>query len=126
YRRRLEKAGGSGGSGDGAGGGAGGRGGSSSDRVRDAVVEALEKIRPGDVLVLAGGKSAGRVAVLSTARRRGSEVRLGAITPDRRYLTLSARDFTSPPRTVAHLALPSPCAPRNAAFPPEVAQAPGL
>ncbi len=64
--------------------------------ARDAVVEALEKVKPGDVLLLSGGKSAGRVAVLSTARRRGSEVRLGAITPDRRYLTLSARDFTSP------------------------------
>ncbi|HVF13935.1 MAG TPA: helicase-related protein, partial [Acidimicrobiales bacterium] len=87
-----------------------------------AVVEALEKVRPGDVLVISGGKSAGRVAVLSTARRRGSEVRLGAITPDRRYLTLSVRDFTSPPRTVAHLDLPTPFAPRNAAFQREVAQ----
>ena len=93
--------------------------------ARDAVVEALERIKPGDVLVLSGGKSAGRVAVLSTARRRGSEVRLGAITPDRRYLTLSARDFTSPPRTVAHLDLPTPFAPRNAAFQREVAQALG-
>ena len=111
YRRRLEKAG-------------------EGDRrrapsQRDAVAEALEKVRPGDVLVLSGGKSAGRVAVLSTARRRGSEVRLGAITPDRRYLTLSARDFTSPPRTVAHLDLPTPYAPRNAAFQREVAQALG-
>jgi ATP-dependent RNA helicase HelY len=114
YRRRLEKAG----EGD-----RGRRGGAAS--ARDAVVEALERIKPGDVLLLSGGKSAGRVAVLSTARRRGSEVRLGAITPDRRYLTLSARDFTSPPRTVAHLDLPTPFAPRNAAFQREVAQALG-
>ena len=113
YRRLLEKAGG--------GDGSSRRGPS----ARDAVVEALERIKPGDVLLLSGGKSAGRVAVLSTARRRGSEVRLGAITPDRRYLTLSARDFTSPPRTVAHLDLPTPFAPRNAAFQREVAQALG-
>ena len=130
YRRRLraaEEAGGGhrGHRGHGGPGGHGGRGsgpgGSQSQQA--AVVEALEKVRPGDVLLLSGGKSAGRVAVLSTARRRGSEVRLGAITPDRRYLTLSARDFTSPPRTVAHLDLPTPFAPRNAAFQREVAQA---
>ncbi len=110
YRRRLA---------------AGEGGGRRVPSPRDAVVEALEKVKPGDVLVLSGGKSAGRVAVLSTARRRGSEVRLGALTADRRYLTLSARDFSSPPRTVAHIELPTPYAPRNAAFQREVAQALG-
>ncbi len=124
YRRRLRQAeeadGGRHGHGQGGHAGLGGGRGSAQQR---AVVEALEKVRPGDVLLLSGGKSAGRVAVLSTARRRGSEVRLGAITPDRRYLTLSARDFTSPPRKVAHIDLPTPFAPRNAAFQREVAQA---
>ncbi len=91
--------------------------------ARQGVVDALELVKPGDVLVLSGGKSPGRVAVLSTARRRGAEVRLGAITVDRRYLTLSARDFSKPPQTVAHIDLPTPYAPRNAAFQREVAQA---
>jgi ATP-dependent RNA helicase HelY len=117
YRRRVRQA-----EEAGEGGRPGGHGRRGAS-AQAAVVEALEKVRPGDVLLLAGGKSAGRVAVLSTARRRGSEVRLGAITPDRRYLTLSARDFTSPPRTVAHLDLPTPFAPRNATFQREVAQA---
>ena len=103
-----------------------GRGGASNRQrpnLRQGVVEALERIKPGDVLVLSGGKSPGRVAVLSTARRRGAEVRLGAITVDRRYLTLSARDFSKPPQTVAHIDLPTPYAPRNAGFQREVAQA---
>ncbi|MEA2844563.1 MAG: ATP-dependent helicase HelY [Actinomycetota bacterium] len=106
-------------------GGVGGAGGPKRQRpdLRQGVVDALELVRPGDVLVLSGGKSPGRVAVLSTARRRGSEVRLGAITVDRRYLTLSARDFSKPPQTVAHIDLPTPYAPRNAAFQREVAQA---
>ena len=102
------------------------RGGSSNRQrpnLRQGVIDALERIKPGDVLVLSGGKSPGRVAVLSTARRRGSEVRLGAITVDRRYLTLSARDFSKPPQTVAHIDLPTPYAPRNAGFQREVAQA---
>jgi len=122
YRRRVREADEVGAAGAGAGGRHGPHPGRRGAALQQAVVDALERVRPGDVLVLAGGKSAGRVAVLSTARRRGSEVRLGAITPDRRYLTLSARDFTSPPRTVAHIDLPTPFAPRNAAFQREVAQ----
>jgi len=63
------------------------------------------------------------VAVISTANRRGDDVRVGALTPDRRYLTLSARDFRFPPRPVGRVELPSPYAPRNPAFRREVAQA---
>ncbi|MDQ1746234.1 MAG: ATP-dependent helicase HelY, partial [Frankiaceae bacterium] len=48
--------------------------------VRSQVMEALERVKPGDILLLPGGKSAGRVVVLSTARRSGGEVRLGALT----------------------------------------------
>jgi ATP-dependent RNA helicase HelY len=63
------------------------------------------------------------VAVISTANRRGDDVRVGALTPDRRYLTLSARDFRFPPRPVGRVELPVPYAPRNPAFRREVAQA---
>ena len=93
--------------------------------ARRGVVAALEKVRPGDVLLVSGGKSAGRVAVISTANRRGDDVRIGALTPERRYLTLSARDFRYPPRTVARVELPVPYAPRNPVFRREVAQALG-
>src|SRR5205814_7205665 len=48
--------------------------------VRSQVAEALERVKPGDILLLPGGKSAGRVVVLSTARRGGGEVRLGVLT----------------------------------------------
>jgi len=91
--------------------------------LRAGVVSALERIRPGDVLVVGGGKSAGRVAVISTANRRGDDVRIGALTPSRRYLTLSARDFRFPPRPVGRVDLPVPYAPRNPGFRREVAQA---
>src|SRR5207248_6199202 len=84
--------------------------------VRGEVAQALERVRPGDVLLLPGGKSAGRVLVVSTARRSGGEVRLGALTESRRYLTLTARDFPARPRTVGQVELPTPYAPRNPAF----------
>jgi ATP-dependent RNA helicase HelY len=93
--------------------------------ARSGVVAALERVKPGDVLMVSGGKSAGRVAVISTANRRGDDVRVGALTPDRRYLTLSARDFRFPPRTVGRVELPVPYSPRNPGFRREVAQALG-
>jgi ATP-dependent RNA helicase HelY len=89
---------------------------------RAAVNNAVGRLRPGDVLVLTGGKSAGRVAVISTSHRRGGEVRLGVLTPDRRYLTLSARDFADPPLPTGHLDLPLPHAPRNPSFQRAVAK----
>jgi len=93
--------------------------------VRSQVAEALERVKPGDILLLPGGKSAGRIVVLSTARRGGGEVRLGALTDNRRYLTLSARDFPARPRTIGHVDLPTPYMPRNPAFQREAAQAMG-
>ncbi|MFP5317554.1 MAG: DEAD/DEAH box helicase [Acidimicrobiia bacterium] len=81
-----------------------------------AVTEALERVRLGDVLLLGGGKSGGPVAVVSVAHRRGGDVRLGALTPDRRYLSLSARDFRYAPPVVGHVELPTPYAPRSPGF----------
>lgn len=87
------------------------------------VAEALGKVRPGDVLVVPGGKSGGRVAVLSTSQRRGADVRVTALTPDRRRVSLSPRDFRSPPRPRARVELPVPYAPTNRTFQRTVAQA---
>jgi ATP-dependent RNA helicase HelY len=85
-------------------------------RHRAEVSAALEAITPGDVLIVAGGPSGGRVAVVSTARRRGGELRLAAVTVAGTRMTLTARDFPAPPRPVARLRLPSPYAPRTASF----------
>ncbi|MFN2607879.1 MAG: DEAD/DEAH box helicase [Acidimicrobiales bacterium] len=93
--------------------------------ARAEVAEALGRLRPGDVVLLTGGKSAGPVAVLSTGHRRGGEVRLSALTADRRHLQLSNRDFAAPPLAVGRVALPTPFAPRNPGFQREVASALG-
>jgi ATP-dependent RNA helicase HelY len=85
------------------------------------VTAALERVRPGDVLIVPGGKSGGRVAVLSTSRRRGGDVRVRAITADRRLISLAPRDFPAPPSPVARVGLPSPYAPNNHAFQRQVA-----
>src|SRR5207248_11479500 len=87
------------------------------------VASALERMRPGDVVVVPGGKSGGRAAVLSIAKRRRGDVRLRAITPERRTLSLGPRDFPAPPRPIAHIDLPTPYVPNNANFQRQVASA---
>ncbi len=89
------------------------------------VGEALERVRLGDVIYLGGGKSAGPVAVVSVAHRRGGDVRLGALTTDRRYLSLSVRDFRYAPAVVGHVDLPSPYTPRAPSFQKTVAESLG-
>jgi ATP-dependent RNA helicase HelY len=91
--------------------------------ARAEVSEALGRLRPGDVVLLTGGKSAGPVVVLATSSRRGGEVRLSALTADRRHLSLAARDFPAPPRLAGRVELPTPYAPRNPGFQRTVAHA---
>ena len=85
------------------------------------VIAALERVRPGDVLVVPGARSGGRVAVLSTTRRKGGDIRLRAVTADRKVISLAPRDFPAPPSTLARIRLPTPYAPNNTAFQKEVA-----
>jgi ATP-dependent RNA helicase HelY len=91
--------------------------------ARTEVQDALERVKPGDVLVLPGGKSGGRVAVLSTSRRRGGDIRVRALTTGRRVLSLAPRDFPAPPRPVARVELPTPYMPNSHGFQRQVADA---
>ncbi len=88
-----------------------------------AVVEALGRLRPGDVVVVPGQRSGGRAAVLATSQRRGGDVRVTALTVDRRKLSLAPRDFPAPPRSLGRVPLPTPYAPTSHGFQRAVAQA---
>jgi ATP-dependent RNA helicase HelY len=81
---------------------------------RQAVQHALEKVRPGDVLVLPGNGA--RAVVVSSARRKGGEVRLGLLTQESRKLQLAGRDFPGPPRLLGRVELPRPYLPDDKAF----------
>ena len=63
--------------------------------------------RPGDVVRVPRTVARGPVAVITTARRRGGDVRLGAVTVDTRKVLLRAADFHAPPRPVARIELPA-------------------
>src|SRR5207249_1983229 len=92
---------------------------------RVEVAEALGRLRPGDVFVVPGGKSGGRAVVLSTSRRRGGDVRLRALTPARRELSLGTRDFPTVPRVRGRIQLPTPYEPRSPGIQSAAAEALG-
>lgn len=93
------------------------------DRDRRAVAETLGKLVPGDVFHLPGGKSAGRVAVLSVSQRRGGGVRARVITAGRRVVLLGESDLGAPPKVLGRIELPEPFAPRSSSFQRDVVQA---
>jgi ATP-dependent RNA helicase HelY len=87
------------------------------------IESALARLRPGDVVMLDSGKHAGRVAILSTASRKGSGVRVRAITPNRVQLPLGVSDFRAAPKPVGRIDLPTPFTPNRQGFQREVARA---
>lgn len=80
---------------------------------RQQVQAALELLKPGDVLQLHGS---GRAVVVTAARRKGGEVRLGLLTPEAKKIQLVAADFPDVPRTLGRIELPKPYHPDDKAF----------
>jgi ATP-dependent RNA helicase HelY len=84
------------------------------------VERALDRVGPGDVLVVPGQASGGRVAVVTTAQRKGGKV-LGVVNLSGKRAQLTSRDFAAPPRVVATVDLPTPFLPNNHNFTSQVA-----
>jgi ATP-dependent RNA helicase HelY len=63
------------------------------------------------------------VAVLSTSHRGPDGVKLGVVTQQGMYLTVTPRHFPAPPRPIGRVELPVPYTPRNRGFQRAVADA---
>jgi ATP-dependent RNA helicase HelY len=87
------------------------------------IEHALGRLRPGDIVMLDRGKHSGRVAILSTATRKGGSTKVRAITPSRVQVPLSVPDFSTPPKPVGRIELPTPYSPNRQGFQREVARA---
>jgi ATP-dependent RNA helicase HelY len=85
----------------------------------DLVTLALMKLRPGDVIYAEKARYAGRVAVLSSAHRKGG-MRVTGLTSRRDVVMLTALDFAEPPRTLGRIELPADYAPNRHDFQKEV------
>jgi ATP-dependent RNA helicase HelY len=79
-----------------------------------AIDEALERLRPGDVL--AGLGRHGRVVVLGRDTGRRGSLRLLTLTESRELARLGRDDFDRAPQVAATIELPEPFTPRSAAF----------
>ena len=84
-----------------------------------AVAESLDRLRPGDVVMLPRGRG----AVLAKANRRGGDVRVRVLLPDRRIVLLGPTSFDGPVGAVGHIDLPMPYAPNSKSFQRTVASA---
>jgi ATP-dependent RNA helicase HelY len=87
----------------------------------DPVTLALLKLRPGDIIYARKGRYMGRVAVVSTAHRKGT-MRLTGITTRRDLVALTSLDFEVPPKAIGQIELPRDFAPTRPDFQREVAQ----
>ncbi len=74
---------------------------------------AIDRLRPGDVVATRRG--GGRAVVLKHESGR-SGGRLMMLGTNREVFRLGPRDFTNPPRSLAHIPLPKPFAPRAVTF----------
>jgi ATP-dependent RNA helicase HelY len=85
----------------------------------DLVTLALMKLRPGDVIYAEKARYAGRVAVLSSAHRKGG-MRVTGLTSRRDVVMLTSMDFAEPPRAIGKIELPVNYAPNRHDFQKEV------
>jgi ATP-dependent RNA helicase HelY len=85
----------------------------------DVVTLALLKLKPGDVIYAQKGRYAGRVAVLSSAHRKGG-VRVTGINTRRETVMLTALDFAEAPKPIGKIQLPADYAPNRHDFQREV------
>ena len=90
-------------------------------RNADAIELALMRVRPGDIVYVNRGRLVGRVAVLTSSRRKGG-MKLQVITPSGISVQLTARDFSDVPRVLGRIDLPTPFAPNRAQYQRQVAR----
>jgi ATP-dependent RNA helicase HelY len=85
----------------------------SGDRRAEAV-SSLEKLRPGDVIVVPGGRFAGVAVVLDPGLSHGTEdPRPNVLTADRQVKRLSLSDFPAPVEPVDRVRIPKSFDPRS-------------
>ena len=79
------------------------------------IEDALDDLRPGDVIYVQQGSYTGRGAVVTVAHRKGT-IRLQVLTTQRSVLTLDPADFIRAPVALAQVKVPSPYAPHRQTF----------
>ena len=83
------------------------RGGGSRQTRGRRIIEAIRSLRPGDVIVIPGGKREGRYVVLEIAQRASERrPRLLAMSENRTMVRFGPGDLRDPPQPIARIDLP--------------------
>ena len=83
------------------------RGGGSGQTRGHRIVEAIQSLRPGDVIEIPGGKKQGRYVVLEVAQRASERrPRVLALSENRTMMRFGPGDLREPPRPIARIELP--------------------
>ena len=86
----------------------------SANRRRDAAVESLRALKPGDVFLIPGGRRAGPAVILDhVSRSPKEEPRPMVLTIDRQVRRISSVEITSPVTALGHVRIPKGFSPRN-------------
>ncbi|HET8971362.1 MAG TPA: DEAD/DEAH box helicase [Candidatus Nanopelagicales bacterium] len=83
-------------------------------RRRDAVVRSLEALRPGDIIVIPGGRRSGPAVVIDASSSEREEPRTVVLTLDKQVKRLSTSDFTTPVDALRRLRVPRSFSARSA------------
>lgn len=87
---------------------------SAAARRREAAVDSLRQLRPGDVIVIPGGRRAGPAVVIEQAGQGlHDEPRPMVLTGDRHVRRVSTVEITQAIQPIAHLRIPKSFQPRN-------------
>jgi ATP-dependent RNA helicase HelY len=87
------------------------------------VAEALAALKPGDVILVVGGKRRGRYAVIGAGRGdRDSNLRIQVVSEKGSALRLAASDLRAPPRKIGRVRVPRDMSHRDAAARKQVAR----
>ncbi|MBW3601086.1 MAG: DEAD/DEAH box helicase [Actinobacteria bacterium] len=91
---------------------------------RDAVLDGVDRLREGDVVLLPkGGRRPPRAAIVGRSRSSTGTPLAQAVTEDRRLIRLGPREFPSPPWSVGRVPLPAAGGPRQPGYRRAVAEA---
>jgi len=92
--------------------------------AREALVQGVARLRPGDVVALPrGGDTPDLAAIVARSVSDSGTPLASAVTLDRKLVRLGPREFLAPPRKVGWVVLPSSGGPRQADYRKAVANA---
>ena len=87
------------------------------------IAEALATLKPGDVILVVGGKRRGRYAVIGSSRGdRDTNLRVQVVSEKGSALRLGASDLRVPPRKIGRVRVPRDMSPRDSAARKQVAR----